>query len=35
MGYNLAQGFLFARPYSAANALRYLKVDPIDLLDNE
>ena len=35
MGCNLAQGFLFARPCSANDALRYLKVEPIDLLDND
>jgi EAL domain-containing protein (putative c-di-GMP-specific phosphodiesterase class I) len=35
MGCNLAQGFLFARPCSASDALRYLKVEPIDLLDND
>ena len=35
MGCSLAQGFLFARPCSANDALRYLKVEPIDLLDND
>ncbi|HET7810393.1 MAG TPA: EAL domain-containing protein [Steroidobacteraceae bacterium] len=35
MGCNLAQGFLFAKPCSAADALRYLKVEPLDLLDND
>jgi diguanylate cyclase (GGDEF)-like protein/PAS domain S-box-containing protein len=35
MGCSLAQGFLFARPCSAADAFRYLKVEPVDLLDNE
>jgi diguanylate cyclase (GGDEF)-like protein/PAS domain S-box-containing protein len=35
MGCSLAQGFLFARPCSASDALRYLKVEPVDLLDNE
>jgi diguanylate cyclase (GGDEF)-like protein/PAS domain S-box-containing protein len=35
MGCSLAQGFLFARPCSAADAVRYLKVEPLDLLDND
>jgi diguanylate cyclase (GGDEF)-like protein/PAS domain S-box-containing protein len=33
MGCALAQGFLFARPCSATDALRYLRVEPLDLLD--
>jgi len=33
MGCALAQGFLFAKPASAADSVRYLRVDPIDLLD--
>lgn len=33
MGCTYAQGFLFAKPCAAADALRYLKVDPIDLLE--
>ena len=35
MGCNLAQGFLFAKPCNAADALRYLRVEPLDLLDND
>ena len=35
MGCNLAQGFLFAKPCTAADALRYLRVEPLDLLDND
>jgi diguanylate cyclase (GGDEF)-like protein/PAS domain S-box-containing protein len=34
MGCALAQGFLFAKPCSASDALRYLRVEPLDLLDN-
>jgi diguanylate cyclase (GGDEF)-like protein/PAS domain S-box-containing protein len=33
MGCNLAQGFLFARPCAATDALRYLRVEPLDLLE--
>ncbi len=35
MGCALAQGFLFAKPCAAADALRYLKVEPLDLLSND
>jgi diguanylate cyclase (GGDEF)-like protein/PAS domain S-box-containing protein len=35
MGCSLAQGFLFAKPSSATDAMRYLRVDPVDLLDND
>jgi diguanylate cyclase (GGDEF)-like protein/PAS domain S-box-containing protein len=35
MGCSLAQGFLFARPCSASDALRYLRVEPLDLLEND
>jgi diguanylate cyclase (GGDEF)-like protein/PAS domain S-box-containing protein len=35
MGCALAQGFLFAKPCSAADAMRYLKIDPLDLLAND
>jgi len=35
MGCTYAQGFLFAKPCTAAEALRYLKVEPVDLLDND
>jgi EAL domain-containing protein (putative c-di-GMP-specific phosphodiesterase class I) len=34
MGCHLAQGFLFAKPCSAADAVRYLRADPIDLLES-
>ena len=33
MGCQLAQGFLFAKPCAAADATRYLRVDPLDLLE--
>ncbi|HEX6637955.1 MAG TPA: EAL domain-containing protein [Steroidobacteraceae bacterium] len=33
MGCTYAQGFLFAKPCTASDALRYLKVDPLDLLE--
>jgi len=35
MGCHLAQGFLFAKPCNAIDALRYLRVEPLDLLDND
>jgi diguanylate cyclase (GGDEF)-like protein/PAS domain S-box-containing protein len=35
MGCALAQGFLFAKPCAASDALRYLRVDAIDLLEND
>jgi diguanylate cyclase (GGDEF)-like protein/PAS domain S-box-containing protein len=35
MGCSLAQGFLFAKPCSANDAMRYLRVDPVDLLEND
>ena len=35
MGCSLAQGFLFAKPCSADDALRYLRIEPIDLLEND
>jgi diguanylate cyclase (GGDEF)-like protein/PAS domain S-box-containing protein len=35
MGCTFAQGFLFAKPCGAAEALRYLRVEPMDLLDND
>jgi diguanylate cyclase (GGDEF)-like protein/PAS domain S-box-containing protein len=35
MGCSLAQGFLFAKPCTATDAMRYLRVEPIDLLDND
>jgi diguanylate cyclase (GGDEF)-like protein/PAS domain S-box-containing protein len=35
MGCGLAQGFLFARPICAADAVRYLRTEPIDLLEND
>ncbi len=34
MGCSLAQGFLFAKPCAATEAMRYLKVEPLDLLDS-
>jgi len=34
MGCHLAQGFLFAKPCNAIDALRYLRVEPLDLLEN-
>jgi two-component system CheB/CheR fusion protein len=33
MGCALAQGFLFARPCAAAEAARYLRVEPLNLLE--
>src|SRR5689334_5244015 len=33
MGCTYAQGFLFAKPCGAAEALRYLRVEPLDLLE--
>jgi diguanylate cyclase (GGDEF)-like protein/PAS domain S-box-containing protein len=35
MGCHLAQGFLFAKPCPASDALRYLRVEPLDILDND
>jgi diguanylate cyclase (GGDEF)-like protein/PAS domain S-box-containing protein len=35
MGCSLAQGFLFAKPCMASEAVRYLRVEPLDLLDND
>jgi diguanylate cyclase (GGDEF)-like protein/PAS domain S-box-containing protein len=35
MGCHLAQGFLFAKPCPATDALRYLRVEPLDLLEND
>jgi diguanylate cyclase (GGDEF)-like protein/PAS domain S-box-containing protein len=35
MGCHLAQGFLFAKPCPAVDAARYLKVEPLDLLEND
>jgi predicted signal transduction protein with EAL and GGDEF domain len=34
MGCTYAQGFLFAKPCTATDAMRYLKVEPLDLLDS-
>jgi EAL domain-containing protein (putative c-di-GMP-specific phosphodiesterase class I) len=34
MGCTYAQGFLFAKPCTATEATRYLKVEPLDLLDS-
>ena len=34
MGCSLAQGFLFAKPVPAPDALRYLRVEPLDLLES-
>ena len=34
MGCSLAQGFLFAKPVPASDALRYLRVEPLDLLES-
>ena len=34
MGCHLAQGFLFAKPVPATDALRYLRVEPLDLLES-
>jgi len=35
MGCSLAQGFLFAKPCNAAEAARFLRADPLDLLDSQ
>ncbi len=34
MGCTYAQGFLFAKPCAANDATRYLKIEPLDLLDS-
>jgi len=34
MGCSLAQGFLFAKPMPATDALRFLRVEPLDLLES-